>query len=578
MNKRSRFALIIVVLAVCFAFLWPTAKWYFFTPKEEQALAVGSRERIKDYARTMAADDVRYLIDRARESSQEPLPEEFEPVVKLAEKKYRASRRALPSVWTASAVLSAFGSEADLMDGVEGLYRDDILRLKRTQENAVKLGLDLSGGMSVIIKADLDAALASAGDSVQDVKEFKDGAMAQALETLSDRIDRFGLTEPVVRRQGEDRIYIEIPGTADADRINSIISGKGALAFHMADAEATNLFKAYYMQHPATTFDAEYNLIDESIVPDDAQVLGVYTKDEYGIDERIDFHAVKKEVALEGRHIQDVEVSRDQLGRPTVVFRLDAEGTEIFGRLTSENVGEVLAIVSDGKIKSLATIESAITGGSVQISGFSAEEAENLRAVLRTAVLDVPLELENQQVVGASMGETAIRQGLNALIAGLGAVLVFLFVFYKGAGFNAFVAQFLNMFIMFSVLSAFNLTLTLPSIAGMILTIGMAVDANVVIFERIKEELRLNKSRGAAIAAGFDHAFWAVMDSNITTFIAAIFLSQLGTGPIKGFAVTLAIGVISSVFTALFVSRLIFDFGTDVLKKEKISISWRVAQ
>ena len=240
--------------------------------------------------------------------------------------------------------------------------------------------------------------------------------------------------------------------------------------------------------------------------------------------------------------------------------------------------GQSLAIVSDEKIKSVANIREPIPGGSVQISGFSAEEAENLQTVLRTAWLNVPLELESQQVVGASMGELAIRQGLNALLGGLGAVVVFLLLFYRGAGVNAFVAQFLNLFIMFSVLSAFNLTLTLPSIAGMILTIGMAVDANVVIFERIKEELRAGKTRRAAVAAGFDHAFWAIMDSNITTFIAAIFLSQLGTGPIKGFAVSLAIGVVSSVFTALFVSRLMFDFGTDVMKREKVSISWRISK
>ena len=576
MNKRSRFALIIVVLAVCFAFLWPTVKWYFLTPKEDQALALGSRERIKDYARNMAADDVRYLIDRAKNSSTEPLPEKFDAVVKTAEKRYKSAGRELPDTWTASAVLSAFGNEADVMSVAEENYRQDILKIKSTQESAVKLGLDLSGGMSVIIKADLDAAIASAGEAVQDVQSFKDSAMNQALETLSDRIDRFGLSEPVVRRQGEDRIYIEIPGTADSDRINSIISGKGMLSFHMVDQDATTLFKSYYALHPATTFDAEYNLVDQSIIPEDCQVLGVYTKDDYGIDERIDFSAIKKETALEGRHIQSAQVSRDEVGRPTVVFRLDSEGTDIFGKLTTENRGKMLAIVSDGKIKSIATIREPITDGSVQISGFSAEEAENLQTVLRTALLDVPLELENQQVLGASMGGTLIRQGLYALEAGLGAVLIFLLIFYKGAGFNAFVAQFLNMFIMFSVLSAFNLTLTLPSIAGMILTIGMAVDANVVIFERIKEELRLNKSRAAAIAAGFDHAFWAIMDSNITTFIAAIFLSQLGTGPIKGFAVTLAIGVVSSVFTALFVSRLMFDFGTDVMKKEKISISWRI--
>jgi preprotein translocase subunit SecD len=180
-----------------------------------------------------------------------------------------------------------------------------------------------------------------------------------------------------------------------------------------------------------------------------------------------------------------------------------------------------------------------------------------------------------QQAIGASMGEDTIRQGLFALLGGLAVVMVFMLAYYKGAGVNAVVAQVLNIYLMGSILSAFNFTLTLPSIAGFILTIGMAVDANVIIFERMKEELRLGKSRKAAIDAGFDKAFWAIMDSNITTFIAALFLSQLGSGPIQGFAVSLAIGVFSSVFTSLFVSRLIFDFGTDVMHSKKVSVSWR---
>jgi preprotein translocase subunit SecD len=304
--------------------------------------------------------------------------------------------------------------------------------------------------------------------------------------------------------------------------------------------------------------------------------MGVYSKDSYGLDERTGFLVVKNEVGLEGRHIQTARTDRDQMGRPTVNFILDAEGTKIFADLTANNVNKTLAIVSDGKIKSHAVINEPIPGGSVQISGFSAEEGENIKAVLRTAWLNVPLQLENQQVIGASMGEESIRQGMKAVVAGLAAVLVFMLLYYRGAGINAFVAQVLNLFILFSVLSALNLTLSLSSIAGMILTIGMAVDANVVIFERIKDELRLKKGRQASIAAGFDHAFWAIMDSNITTFIAAIFLSQLGTGSIKGFAYSLAIGVVSSVFTALFVSKLMFDVGTETLKSKHVSISWRI--
>jgi preprotein translocase subunit SecD len=236
-------------------------------------------------------------------------------------------------------------------------------------------------------------------------------------------------------------------------------------------------------------------------------------------------------------------------------------------------VGKPLAIVLDDRVKSQATIQNAIRDA-VRLTGFGQEEADNIALTLRTAALPVELEVANQQTIGASLGEDAIRQGLFALIGGLAAVMVFLLIFYKGAGVNAVIAQILNLYLMGSILSAFNFTLTLPSIAGFILTIGMAVDANVIIFERMKEERRLGKTRKAAVESGFDKAFWAIMDSNITTFIAALFLSQLGSGPIQGFAVSLAIGVFSSVFTALFVSRLIFDFGTDVLGSKGLSVSW----
>jgi len=577
MSKRSRLVLILVVLAVCFAFLWPSIKWYYVTPKEDQALALGSREKIKDYARNMAVADLKQLMEDARTDKTDAVDAKFDTLVVEARKNYKAMKKPLPSQWTARTLLAAYPSESDVLSFIENGYRERILAIKTVQSKAVKLGLDLSGGMSIIIKADLDAAAATQKDTVTNMATFRTDAMNQAMDTLTSRIDKFGLSEPVIRQQGEDRIYIEIPGAADSERINSIIMGKGMLAFHMVDSEASDAFLQYYEQHPTSTFDAEYNLLDTSIIPAGTQVLGVYTKDSYGLDERTGFLVIQKAVGLEGKHIQSADTSRDNVsGQPRVNFVLDSEGTKIFADLTAANVKKSLAIVSDGKIKSHAVINEEIPTGQVQLSGFSSEEGENIKAVLRTAWLNVPLQLENQQVIGASMGEEAIRQGIWALTFGLAAVLAFMLLYYRGAGLNACVAQILNLYIMYSVLSALNLTLTLPSIAGMILTIGMAVDANVVIFERIKDELRLKKGRSASISAGFDHAFWAIMDSNITTFIAAAFLSQLGTGPIRGFAYSLAIGVISSVFTALFVSKLMFDFDTDVLKKKFVSISWRI--
>ncbi len=580
MNKRSRLVILIAVLAICFAFLWPSICWYGRTPKEVQALALGSTENIKDYASVKAAEDVRAIKDIAKKDPTAKLDSQYAWLEKDAAKKYKALDEKVPSDMTVTDVLKAYGSELEFMNVIQAKYRDEILKAKNYYTNSVKLGLDLSGGMNVIVRADLDAAVAEQGDELaaENVEAFKKEAMENAIENLSSRVDRFGLSSPVIRQQGDDRIYIEIPGAAQADTINTLIMGKGVLNFRLADMVATEKFKAYYAQHPATTFNAAGELMDKSIIPEDCEVFGVYTKDAYGLDERVDWLVVKKEIALDGKHIKSAEVRADEFtNQPQVAFNLDTDGAVIFGEFTGAHVGDYLAIVSDDKVKSNARIQDAITGGSVSLTGsFTVEEANNIKKVLQTAWLNVPLEVESQQVIGASLGEEAIAQGIKAIILGLSLILVFMLIFYKAAGINAVIAQILNLYIMFSILSAFNLTVTLSSIAGMILTIGMAVDANVLVFERIKEELRAGKSRPVAISMGFDNAFWAIMDSNITTFIAAIFLSQLGTGSIQGFAISLAIGVISSVFTALFVSRLIFDFDTDVLKAKKVSIGWGI--
>ena len=577
MNKRTRLLVLLAVIALCFVFLWPSISWYGRTPKEVQQLALGSTENIKNYAELKAAEDVRAI---KKMDLSAPLADEYAWLKKDVAKRYKALDKKAPAELTLKDVLSAYDSELDFMSVFTTRYRDEILKAKRYYENSVKLGLDLSGGMNIIVKADLDAALESMGDAVEskNAADFKKEAMANAMENLSSRIDKFGLTSPVIRQQGDDRIYIEIPGAAQADAINTLIMGKGILNFRLVDMEATNAFKAYYAQNPATTFNAIGELMDPSVIPEDCEVFGEYRKDEYGLDERYDWVVVKKEIALDGQHVKSALVGADEFtNQPEVHFNLDSEGATIFGDFTAAHVGDNLAIVSDNKVKSNARIQTAITGGQVSLSGgFSYEEADNIKKVLQTAWLNVPLEVESQQVIGASLGEDSIRAGAKAILLGLGLILIFMLIYYKASGINAVVAQVLNLFIMFSVLSAFNLTLTLSSIAGMILTIGMAVDANVLIFERIKEELRQGKSRPAAVSMGFDNAFWAIMDSNITTFIAAIFLSQLGTGAIQGFAVSLAIGVVSSVFTALFVSRLIFDFDTDVLHAKKVSIGWGI--
>ena len=572
MNKTKRFLVVLVVLAIAFVFLVPTLRWYAMTPKEDQALALGSREQIREYSWRMARAD---LVEIEKLTSDEsPLPDTYDPMVKRAKAIYKELGLSNPKAWNAKAYLAAFDNRSDALSELEDYYRERVLSLKKLHGSAVQLGLDLSGGMSVIIRADIPALEAKVGRNLSPAE--RDDAVVRAVEVLNNRIDKFGLTEPVIRRQGDERIYVEIPGAADPERINGIIMGRGKLAFHIVDEEATSALTTLLQSNPLAVKD-DLTVTDPALIPAGMMVRKFYTKDLYGLDEWTGRYMVITAVAgLDGNHIESATVSSDAItGQPEVVFSLDKEGGDIFYKLTSENVDKTMAVVLDDRVRTGARISGPIQAN-VKITGFDADEANNLALILRSAALPVELIVETQQAIGASLGDDSILEGRNAVVIGLLAVFLFMLIYYKGAGINAAVAQILNLFLMFSILSAFNLTLTLPSIAGFVLTIGMAVDANVIIFERIKEELREGKGRKASVEAGFSKAFWAVMDSNITTILAALFLSQLGSGPIQGFAVSLAIGNMSSLFTALFVSRLIFDFGTDVMKRQSTSISWRV--
>jgi len=575
MSKIRRLIIVLLVFAVSFAFLFPTIQWYALTPKEDQATAVGSREQIRDYSRRMAYATLAEIKEKAASGDTTDLSRKYDVVTLVAKNAYRTTKRAVPAEMTAANLLMAFSNERSMFDAVESKYREKALKLKDLHGNAVQLGLDLAGGMSVIIQTDMDALSEKMGHELSSSE--REDAMQRAVEVLNSRIDQFGLTEPVIRRQGADQIYVEIPGTADPERINSIIMGKGNLGFYIVDSEATSALSSYLANNPLGVDEKTMTVSEPGIVPESKIILKVYKKDSYGLDEFTGEYLVTEgKPGLDGSHVQSATVSSDQItGQPETNFVLDKEGGNLFYELTSANVGKSMAVVLDNRVKSYARIQEPIRE-SVRITGFNSDEAQNLATLLRTAALPLSMTVANQQAIGASLGEDAIAQGKNAILVGLLAVFVFMFAYYKGAGINGTVAQIVNLFIMISVLTAFKLTLTLPSIAGFVLTVGMAVDANVVIFERIKEEMRDGKSRKAAIEAGFHKAFWAVMDSNITTIIAALFLAQLGSGSIQGFAISLAIGNMTSLFTSLFVSKLIFDFETDVLHKKSVSISWRI--
>lgn len=570
MSKRARLLVILAVIIVFAVFLYPTFRWYFLTTDADKELAASSREQIRIYAQNLAEKELEELKTLA--AGGETLPAEYSFLADIAKENYKLEQKPVPKKWTVVQVFQSLGSERAVFDQLEAQHRERALELKERSTDILQLGLDLSGGMSILLRADTTRLAERYGHSP--TNEEQEQAISRAMEILNSRIDQFGLTEPEIRRQGEDQIYIEIPGAADPDIVYRFLRGKGSLNFHIVDDEATAFLTEYLKENPAA-LGLDLQPKDPNLLEAGRVVRGFYTKDQYGSDQLVSYLVSHEEIGLAGDHIQNATVGNDPItGRPVINFSLDREGGELFYQLTSANVGSTLAVVLDDRVKAGATIREAIREN-VQMSGFDRQEATDLALVLRTGALPVDLLVENQQEVGASLGEDSIRRGLNAIMVGGILVVVFMIAYYRRGGIIADFALILNLFILLSILSAFRLTLTLTSIAGLILTVGMAVDANVIVFERIKEEHRLGKSPEASSKSGFRKAFWTVMDSNITTFIAAIFLSQLGKGPIQGFAYTLAIGIVTSIFTALFVSRLVFDFMTERMHVKKLGLSWR---
>ncbi|MCQ2603885.1 MAG: protein translocase subunit SecD [Spirochaetia bacterium] len=573
MSKKARLCIVLVVLFTAAAFLAPTYKWYFGTSDADKAVASGSREQIRNYAQGRASEDLASLEKLVQEAPGQKIPDSYAFLKNKAVANYKAAKKEMPSEWSVEKVLGSFKSKKQLFSFIESYYRDNVMALKEKSKSILQLGLDLSGGMTVLLEADMDGLAERLGREPS--AEDKKGAIDRAIEILNNRIDRFGITEPQIRKQGDTEINIEIPGAADPERVNAFLMGKGKLNFHIVDDDATQALRNYIDNNPGHALDADDQPLDKSILPAGVVCRRFVQKDSYGIDYTVNYIAIREEVGLDGSHIVDAQVGNDSVtGRPIINFTLDKEGADIFFKLTAANVKKTLSIVLDDNVKAGATIQEAISGGQVRMSGLDKQEASDIALVLRTAALPVSLEILNQQAVGASLGEDSIRQGMRAMLLGIILVIIFMAIYYKGAGLIADFVLILNLFLMVGILSAFNLTLTLTSIAGLILNVGMSVDANVVIFERIKEEYRLGKSAAAAVKSGFQKSFWAIADSNITTFIVAVFMSQLGTGPIQGFAYTLAVGIVTSMFTAIFVSRLIFDFCLDVGKMKKLSIGW----
>ena len=371
----------------------------------------------------------------------------------------------------------------------------------------------------------------------------KDLAVRQALETMRNRIDQFGVSEPSLIRQGDRRLVIQLPGIKDPERAKRLIGQTALLEFKLVD---------------------ERNSVEDALtgrVPPGSEILyqPIINRKTRKVERRTPF-LLKRRTVLTGNSLVDARVEFGQFSQPQVSVRFDGRGSRIFDRITAANVGKRLAIVLDKRIYSAPVIQERISGGSAIISGsFSDEEARDLAIVLRAGALPAPVKILEERTVGPSLGRDSIRAGIVAIIVGGIVVLIFMVVYYGLSGFLADLALVLNLVIIMGVLAGFGATLTLPGIAGLILTVGMAVDANVLVFERIREELRLGKTIRAAVDQGYGRAFLTILDANVTTLIAALVLLQFGTGPVRGFAVTLAVGILASMFTAVFVTRVVFD-------------------
>ena len=402
-------------------------------------------------------------------------------------------------------------------------------------EKRVNLGLDLKGGMHLVLKVDTEELTAD---------EKKD-AVERAIEILRNRIDKIGASEPVIQRQGENQILVQLPGITDRNAAMKMIGTVAKLEFRLVNSNPKDLEDALKGNVP------EGYILKYISDNDNEPVL------------------LEDKVALDGETVADALVDFDSqaFGQPYIKLKLNAVGTKTFAKITKENVGERLAIIMDNTVLSAPNIKTAILQGDAQISGqFSYDEASSLALALRSGALPAPMHIEEERTIGPLLGKDSIAAGINATIIGGILVFAFMFIYYLQAGIVSNIALAINLLLIFGIMGFLNamlpdsqLTLTLPGIAGIILTLGMAVDANVLINERIREEIQNGRPLQASVNNGFNKALKAIVDSNSTTLIAAFMLFQFGSGPIKGFAVTLSIGLVSSLFTALFVTRTIFN-------------------
>lgn len=448
----------------------------------------------------------------------------------------------------------------DLQGGmlmVLGVQLDETPMMNMTKEGLAKRSTeqlqDIAGKMGVTVGGKSNEQIIKEILDVQ--KNRRRHAVTRVLEIIKNRVDEFGVTEPQIQQQGSNQIVVQLPGVVDTDQALDIVSRAAYLEFKLVEDDASKIRQA-----------------KQDSVPEGYELKDWTHENEQG-KTVTDPILLYEDASITGEYLTNAYVGYDRFGRPEVRLQFNRVGARMFSRITGEHINERLAIILDGKIHSAPAIRSKIPDGNAVITGgFDMEEASTLASILRAGSLPIPVEVLSTTKVGPTLGEDSIKQGVKAAIVGGILVILFMIAYYRLSGVLANFALFMCLLLVLGTLAGFRATLTLPGIAGLVLTIGMSVDANVLIFERIREELAKKKTVRAAVDSGYHKALHTIADANITTLIAAIVLFYFGTGPVKGFAVVLSIGVLASMFTALVFTKLVLDYFTYVRKIDKLSI------
>jgi preprotein translocase subunit SecD len=387
---------------------------------------------------------------------------------------------------------------------------------------------------------------------------LREEAVVQARQTIERRVNELGVTEPSIAQQGADQILVQLPGVTDVERAKEIIGSTGKLELKLVE------------QGPAASKD-DLLRATGGVVPPDAEVLSGAPAPGSGVGGAA-FYLVRRIASVTGNDLRSARVELDENNQPAVGFTLNPNGAAAFARVSGENIGRYLAIVLDNTVQSAPRLESRITDQARIHGSFTQEEAQNLALILRSGALPATLTYLEERTIGPSLGADSIRSGVLASVIGLISISIFMLIYYKLSGVNAIVALIFNLVILLGLMAYVGAVMTLPGIAGFVLTMGIGVDSNVLIFERIKEELEAQHGVRASINAGFNRVFWTLVDTHTAALISAAFLFQFGTGPIRGFAVTLFFGLASNLFTSIFVSKTLFEFELSQRKVAEISI------